>query len=251
MKILLTNDDGIYSDGIYAIYRELKKIGNVDVVAPESEKSSVGHAITLSHPILYKKVTRKGRFFGYGITGTPADCVKFALKVLLKSKPDLIVSGINLGPNDGCSVHYSGTVAGAREGALNGIPSVALSLDTFTDPRFNVAAQFGARAIKQVLGNKIPNGTFLNINIPAVSKSKIKGFRITRQGTKPIHGNFRKRKDPNLKTYYWMTGTPAVIRKDDGSDTYALENNYVTIAPIQCDSTDDKYYEKLLNRNNV
>src|SRR3990167_9211343 len=114
MKILLTNDDGIYAEGIYALYKELVKVGDVTVVAPDSERSSVGHGITLSHPILFKKVNRKGRFFGYGISGTPADCVKFGVRVVLKRKPDLLVSGINLGANDGCSVFYSGTVAGAR-----------------------------------------------------------------------------------------------------------------------------------------
>ncbi len=116
--ILLTNDDGIYADGIYALFLELKKVAKVTVVAPDAEQSSVGHAITLSHPIWYKKVNRKGNFFGYGISGTPADCVKFAVSVNLKTKPDLVISGINCGPNDGCSVFYSRTVAGAREGAL-------------------------------------------------------------------------------------------------------------------------------------
>ena len=107
MHILLTNDDGIYAEGIYALYTELKKIAKVTVVAPDSERSSVGHGITLAHPIWHKKVNRRQKFFGYGISGTPADCVKFATAVLLKKKPDLIVSGINQGPNDGCSVHYS------------------------------------------------------------------------------------------------------------------------------------------------
>src|SRR4051812_10072344 len=113
MEILLTNDDGIYTEGIYALYEELVKIGRVTVVAPESERSSVGHGITLAHPIFFKKIKRKNKIFGYGITGTPADCVKFATAVILKRKPDLVVSGINLGANDGCSVIYSGTVAGA------------------------------------------------------------------------------------------------------------------------------------------
>ena len=111
MNILLTNDDGIYAEGIYALYRELRKLADVTVVAPDSEKSSVGHGITLTHPIWQKKVHRKGKFFGYGISGTPADCVKFGISVIMKKKPDLVVSGINFGANDGCSVFYSGTVA--------------------------------------------------------------------------------------------------------------------------------------------
>src|SRR3989338_7858028 len=148
MRILLTNDDGIYADGIYALYLELKKIGTVTVAAPDSERSSVGHGITLAHPIWDKRVNRKGQFFGIGISGTPADCVKFAVAVLLKRKPDVVVSGINLGHNDGCSVFYSGTVAGAREGALMGIPSLAVSLGTFVNPNFSVVAKYTAKLAK-------------------------------------------------------------------------------------------------------
>src|SRR3989338_5281343 len=159
MKILLTNDDGIYAEGIYALYAELIKVGDVTVVAPDSERSSVGHGITLSHPIWFKKVRRKDKFFGYGISGTPADCVKFAVSVILKQKPDVVVSGINFGGNEGCSVFYSGTVAGAREGALLGIPSIASSLDTFVDPDFSYGAKFTARLVKKVFKNKIPSGT--------------------------------------------------------------------------------------------
>ena len=140
MYILLTNDDGIYAEGIYSIYAELAKMANVTVVAPESEKSSVGHAITLAHPIWFKRVRRKGQPFGYAVSGTPADCVKFGVNVLMKHKPDLVISGINLGANDGCSVFYSGTVAGAREGAILGIPSIAVSLATFVD-RFCVCGK--------------------------------------------------------------------------------------------------------------
>src|SRR3989338_604903 len=153
MRILLTNDDGIYADGIYALYLELKKIGAVTVVAPDSERSSVGHGITLAHPIWDKRVNRKGRFFGIGISGTPADCVKFAVAVILKRKPDVVVSGINLGHNDGCSVFYSGTVAGVREGALMGIPSIAVSLATFINPDFSFAAQCAAKLTKLSVQN--------------------------------------------------------------------------------------------------
>lgn len=239
MNILLTNDDGIFAEGIYAIYTELKKIGQVTVVAPDSERSSVGHGITLSHPIWYKKVRRKGKFFGYGISGTPADCVKFAIGVILKRKPDVVVSGINLGPNDGCSVFYSGTVAGAREGALLGIPSVAVSLATFLNPDFSYAAQCGARLAGIARQCHIPRGTFLNVNVPNLKVSQIKGIKITRQGTVPIHGSFRKRRDPNLRDYYWMTGRmPLKGKRDDRIDSYALHNHYVAVTPIRSDLTD-------------
>ena len=176
MRILLTNDDGIYAEGMYALYLELKKLGTVTVVAPDSQKSSVGHGITLAHPIWHTKVNRKGQFFGTGVSGTPADCVKFAIGVLLKNKPDVIVSGINLGTNDGCSVFYSGTVAGAREGALMGIPSLAISLDTFMEPDFSYAAKCGAKLVKLFGQGKLPKGTFLNVNVPHVAASKLKAY---------------------------------------------------------------------------
>ena len=247
MKILLTNDDGIYAEGIYAIYRELKKIGQVTVVAPESERSSVGHGITLAHPILYKKIKRKGRDFGFGITGTPADCVKFAINVLLKEKPDVVVSGINQGCNDGTSVFYSGTVAGAREGALLGIPSVALSLATFVNPNFSYAAKCGAKIVKDLKKLQLPKGSFLNVNVPHVKPSAIKGIRLTRQGTDPIHSTFKKRRDPNLRDYYWMTGKIPVKRNNIEIDTDALNSNYVTVTPIHSDSTDYSVLAKFEN----
>lgn len=247
MNILLTNDDGIYAEGIYALYLELKKIGKVTVVAPDSEKSSVGHGITLAHPIWDKKVNRKGRFFGVGISGTPADCVKFATGVLLKRKPDVVVSGINLGHNDGCSVFYSGTVAGAREGALMGIPSLAISLATFVNPDFKYAAQYGARLTKVAVKKGMPKGTLLNVNVPNKKKAQIKGVKMTRQGLAPIHGTFRKRMDPNFREYHWMTGKIPVRGKSNSIDTSALNNNFVTITPIQSDQTDYSFLEELNN----
>ncbi len=246
MHILLTNDDGIYAPGIYALYLELKKIGKVTVVAPDSEKSAVGHGITLSHPIFYRKCNRKGSFFGYGVKGTPADCVKFAVSVLLKNnRPDVVISGINLGPNDGCSVFYSGTVAGAREGALIGIPSMAVSLDTFRDPCFVYAAKCTTKLIKFLMKNNVPKGTFLNVNVPNKKFSQIKGIKMTRQCMTPIHGTFRKRTDPSLREYYWMTAKTPVKRKDMSFDTYALNAGYVTVTPIASDSTDHLFLKEM------
>lgn len=245
MNILLTNDDGIHAPGIYAVHSELKKIGTLTIVAPDSERSSVGHGITLAHPIWYKKINKKGSFFGHGISGTPADCVKFACAVLMKKAPDVVVSGINLGPNDGCSVHYSGTVAGAREAAMMGIPAVAVSLGTFINPDFTVAAKYVKRILKTIPIKDMPKGSFLNINIPAIKESKIKGVMIIPQGLVPIHGTFQKRKDPNLKDYYWLTGKLPTKTKQLKDDTQALSNNYVTITPIHCDSTDYTYLNQL------
>ena len=235
--ILITNDDGIYAEGIFALYQALKGLGNVIVAAPDNERSSIGHAITLAHPIWVKKVQRKSKFFGYGISGTPADCVKFAINIILKRKPDLIVSGINLGRNDGCSVFYSGTIAGAREGALIGIPSMAVSLGTFVQPDYRQAAVISRKLTEHIFRHGLPAGTFLNVNVP--SGMKTRGIRMTRQGTVPIHGEFRKRTDPNLRDYYWLTGRLPRFRNDLTIDTYALDKGYVTVTPIHCDMTDE------------
>ena len=245
MRILLTNDDGIYAEGIWAAYNELKKVGEVTVVAPDSERSSVGHGITLSHPIYFKKVTRHGAFFGYGISGMPADCVKFATNIVLKKKPDLVVSGINLGGNEGCSAFYSGTVAGAREGALMGIPAMAVSLDTFTNPDFSYAAQLTAQLARKIHSQAMPKGSFISVNVPAVAKSQIKGIHVTRQGQEPIHGTFKKRIDPNGRTYYWLTGKLVSKKNDLNVDIYALRHKYVTVTPFHCDLTDYNFMNEL------
>jgi len=243
MRILLTNDDGIFAEGIYAAYRELSKIADVTVVAPESEQSSVGHGITLFYPLFVKKVSPENHFAGHAVSGKPADCVKFGVSVLLKGKrPDLIVSGINYGNNDGCSVFYSGTVAGAREGALMGINSFAISLDTFDNPNFSIAAKFSAKLAKWVYKNSLPAGTFLNVNVP---NGKPKGTRFTRQGTEPIHETFEKRKNPYDKHYYWMGGKMPTHKNDNNIDTYALKNKYITITPIQSDLTDQVFLDKV------
>ncbi len=237
MKILLTNDDGIYAPGIAALAKTLSKISDLTVVAPDTERSAVSHAITLAHPLWSKKVKLNQKFFGYGVSGTPADCVKFGMDVILKKKPDLIVSGINFGDNDGCSVFYSGTVAGAREGALLGIPSMAISLATFENPDFTYAAKIGAKLAQRIYQNGLPLATFLNVNIPNLPKSRIKGILATTQGMMPIHGAFHKRLHPNLREYYWMSGKIPQHKEDLSVDTYALEQGYVTITPILCNLT--------------
>jgi 5'-nucleotidase len=243
MRILLTNDDGIYAEGIYAAYKELKKIADVTVVAPDMEQSSVGHGITLFYPLFAKKVSPENHFNGHAISGKPADCVKFAVAVLLKGKkPDLVISGINFGGNDGCSVFYSGTVAGAREGALMGINSFAVSLDCFDKPNFAEAAKFTAKLARWVHRNGLPKGTFLNVNVPPV---KPKGVRFTRQGTEAIHGVFEKRKNPFDKHYYWMGAKMPEHRQDNSIDTYALKNKYITVTPIHSDLTDEAFLDKI------
>jgi len=246
MRILITNDDGIYSEGIRALHDSLKRIGDVTVVAPDTERSAVGHAITLSDPLRVKKVSRGGEFFGYATSGTPADCVKIAIRALMKKKPDLVVSGINLGPNVGYSVLYSGTVSGATEGAMLGIPSFAISLATFTNPDFTYAAEFARKFAKLMMTQKkLPKGTLLNVNIPAVPKKKIKGVRIVKQSEKHVEERFDKRADPRNRIYYWLTGEIITSDGNDQADIETIRKNYVSITPIHCDMTNYAFLKDL------
>ncbi len=243
MRILLTNDDGIYAEGIYAAYKELKKFADVTVVAPESEQSSVGHGITLFYPLFARKISPEKHFNGHAVSGKPADFVKFAVSVLMKGrKPNLVISGIKFGGNDGCSVFYSGTVAAAREGALMGINAFAVSLDCFENPDFSVAAKFTAKLARWVHRHGLPRGTFLNVNVP---QGKPKGARFTRQGKEPIHGTFDRRKSPYDRHYYWMGAKMPAHKPDNSIDTYALRNKYITLTPIQSDLTNEDFLDKV------
>ncbi|MBN1104099.1 MAG: 5'/3'-nucleotidase SurE, partial [Deltaproteobacteria bacterium] len=173
MQILLTNDDGIYAPGLMALYQELKGEMEVTIVAPEAEMSAVGHAITLASPLRVRKVRRNGSFFGFGVKGTPADCVKIAVQELLKSPPDIILSGINLGANVGVNVLYSGTVSAATEGAFLGIRSAAISLDARQDPDFRFAARFTREVIRFMEDFGLRERAALNVNIPGLPPEQI------------------------------------------------------------------------------
>ena len=174
-KILLTNDDGINAPGLYALYESIRTMGEVSVVAPEREMSAVGHAITLTDPLRVEKVDKRGEFFGYAVSGTPADCVKIAAWALLDEMPDLVISGINLGNNTGISIIYSGTVSAATEGTILEIPSIAISLVAFKNPDFRYAAKFAKKMAEIVLEKGLPIGTLLNINVPNVKEEEIGG----------------------------------------------------------------------------
>jgi 5'-nucleotidase len=247
MEILITNDDGIYAEGIYTLACALKKLGNVTVVAPDSQQSAVGHAITLADPLRVAEARRNGKFFGYAASGTPADCVKLGIKAIMKKRPDLVVSGINLGGNQGYNILYSGTVSGATEGALLGIPSMAVSLDTFVKPDFRAAASFSAKLAVLMKKHPLPPGTLLNVNLPNLPASRIKGVRVTNQSRTSFNDWFEKRKDPRGSTYYWMTGEFKPKDADGASDINALNAGYVSVTPIQFDLTDYKFMPELEN----
>jgi len=237
MRVLLTNDDGIHAPGLKALYQELKRDFQVHIVAPDSERSAVGHAITLTSPLRVQEVFKNGSFFGYGVKGTPADCVKIAVQELLEAGPDVILSGINLGANVGVNVLYSGTVSAATEGAFLGIPSAAISLDIRTNPDFRFAARFAIEIIRFIRENGLRERTALNVNIPAVPPDKLEGVSFTRQGVARFREKFERRIDPRGNVYYWLSGETPLEEGNPDADARALKQNWITITPISYDLT--------------
>ncbi|OAG28762.1 5'/3'-nucleotidase SurE [Thermodesulfatator autotrophicus] len=231
MRILLTNDDGIFAEGLCALYDALCNQHEIFVVAPEAERSAVGHAITIADPLRVKKVKRGNIFFGYAVSGTPADCVKIALKEIIHSPIDLVLSGINRGANVGINVLYSGTVSAATEGAILGYPSIAVSLDEYKEPDYCFAAYFVSCLLDFLKGNKIKSNFCLNINIPFLPAHKIKGIKFVPQSTKPLIERFEKRIDPHGNLYYWQC-SEEFTEKDPNTDVVALKEGYITITPL-------------------
>jgi 5'-nucleotidase len=236
-KILVTNDDGIYAPGIAALNRTMAEIGETYVVAPDSEKSAVGHAITLSDPLRVSRIEKNGAFFGWAVNGTPADCVKLAIKALLDFTPDLVVSGINQGSNTAINVIYSGTVSAATEGAIMGVPSIAFSLTSFTQNDFAPSAEIAKVLALKVLEHGLPPGTLLSVNIPKGPLEEIKGIKITRQGKGRYEESFEKRVDPTNRTYYWLGGNRLIVDTDEDIDEVAIMNHYVSVTPLKFDLT--------------
>jgi 5'-nucleotidase len=245
MRILLTNDDGILAEGLIALYEELNGDFDLSVIAPETEMSAVGHAITLSNPLRVRRFKRNGTFFGYGVSGTPADCVKIAIQEILQQTPDMIISGINMGSNVGINLLYSGTVSAATEGAFLGIPSVAISLNTKNDPDFSFPAKFSRQIIRFVTQNGLRKGTALNVNIPAMPAHKIKGISFTTQDLVRQRDTYEKRSDPRGNSYYWLASETPVEDSIPNTDLKALQENRITITPISFDLTDLKEVKRL------
>ncbi len=245
MRILLTNDDGILAEGLISLYEELKDDFELSVVAPETEMSAVGHAITLSNPLRVRRFKRNGVFFGYGVSGTPADCIKIGVQEILQQRPDIILSGINLGSNVGINLLYSGTVSAATEGAFLGIPSVAISLNTKNNPDFSFASRFSRRMIKFIMDNGLKEGTALNVNIPAIPEDQIKGISFTTQDLVRHRDRYEKRNDPRGNVYYWLASETPVKESIPNTDLKALMGNRITITPISFDLTDLKEMKRL------
>lgn len=237
IRFLLTNDDGIYARGLSALYQELSKDAECLVVAPEVEQSAVGHAITIARPLMVRKDRKNGNFLGYAVAGTPADCVKIGICELAGGPVDLVVSGINHGANVGINVLYSGTVSAATEAAIQGVPSMAISLDTREEADFTAAARFARKMAAFILENPLPH-VALNVNVPAIPEEEIRGVVVAKQGRERLMESFDKRIDPRENTCYWLAGeTELPVHEDDESDGSALKRGMITITPLCYDLT--------------
>jgi len=240
VQILATNDDGIRAPGLAVLVRAMKRVGRVFVVAPERERSAVGHAITMTDPLRVWReyVPELDGVDAYAVDGTPADTVKIAVKAFDECRPDVVVSGINLGGNYGTNVIYSGTVSAATEGTILGIPSIAISLDTFSDPIWDPAACFAEVLLKRVLSDGLPPGVLLNVNVPNLPNEKIKGVRAARQSRAVLDDYYEERTDPRGNRYLWL-GIERMLNLDErpDDDLKLIKDGYITITPIHYDLT--------------
>jgi len=241
MRALLTNDDGILAPGLGALRRQMLRDGwEVDVVAPDSEQSAVGHAITLRGPLTIQKVNEGGAFLGYAVAGTPADCVKLALRCLLSEPPDVVISGINPGLNTGVAAFYSGTVGAAREAALSGAPAIAVSLAGPSHFDFSYAAEFTCRLASTVAERRLTEGTYLSVSIPGLPRGQIKGVVVASQTRSRYREAFECEVGPDGGESYWLAGDLEVLDDLEDSDHNAISRDMVAVVPLHCDMTDYK-----------
>jgi 5'-nucleotidase len=245
MKILLTNDDGIQAVGLRSLYHALKRAGHdVHVVAPVTEMSAVGHAVTLAAP-LRVKIFDETEFYGLGVSGTPADCVKLGLTTLLESQPDLVVSGINAGANVGVDILYSGTVSAATEGALMGLPALAVSFDHYSPIDLAGQGDYTAAFVNRVDWKSLPRHCVLNLNFPDRPMDRIKGLKLCPQTRAPYKDWYEERVDPRGRKYYWLTGAIPLGEVSPNQDRALLTEGFVTLTPLRFDFTDHETMEIL------
>lgn len=244
MNILISNDDGIEAEGILALAKALKKVAHVEVVAPLYERSGASQSLTIHSPLQVKEIYRDGEFLGYGVNGSPADCVKLALTSICKNKLDYVISGINKGPNNACNLHYSGTVGAAAEGAVNGIISFAVSLTGYHHKDYTVSADFMKDFILKA--HKLPADCLLyNINIPPLLKSEIKGVRWTKASQYSYLTNYYKGQDPFGQPFYWLSDFRNPEHIDKLTDDGALSEDFISITPLLMDRTNYKALDEL------
>ncbi|MGE3180195.1 MAG: 5'/3'-nucleotidase SurE [Phycisphaerae bacterium] len=236
MRILVTNDDGILAPGISALYRAVADLGHVDVVAPETTQSAMGHAITIKTPMLVRRVHVNNTFHGWAVDGRPADCVKLAMKELLDEPPDFVVSGINHGANTGVNVLYSGTVAGAAEGSFFGPPSMAFSLELSEKLDFEKAEKIAREMFIQYAKSKPHRGMCLNVNFPPLDHGWPRGVKCTPMGLLTMDDHYIKERHED-GTMYWLDGKLPDHQRDPQSDLAALRENYVSVTPLKFELT--------------
>jgi 5'-nucleotidase len=246
MNILIANDDGIDSPGILKLAEALETVGNVTVVAPHRERSTSGHSLTLHKPLRCYEVKKNY----YAISGSPADCVYMATRLLMKNKPDIVVSGVNRGANLGNDIYYSGTVAAAREGAYFGAKAVAMSLflghhTEKVEMNWETATEFAKIFIPKVASQELPPQTILNVNVPNKPANEIKGVKIATQGLRYYSDEIGVRKDPRNRAYYWLGGEYKGFENIPGSDCVAADQGFISITPLRFDSTDYELHEEL------
>ena len=244
MRILITNDDGIHAPGLIALAGRLCQVGEVTAIAPDRPRSATGHAITLHKPLRMQQVELSGGIAGYSTNGTPSDCVVLGMSTL-DPRPDLVISGINLGPNLGEDLTYSGTVSAAMEAAICGVGAFAISIASFEVSSFDTAAAFAAHLARIVGQRGLPPDTFLNVNIPDVEPSAIAGVTITRQGRRRYQSRIEKRVDPRGLPYYWLSGDLYDQDTDSATDVGALASDMISITPINLDLTHHVFVEEL------
>ena len=245
MRILITNDDGIHAPGLVALYRALRQLGEVTAIAPDRPRSACGHAITLHKPLRLRPVEMPDGGTGYASNGTPADCVALGVSEHLGGLPDLVVAGINRGPNLGIDMTYSGTVAAAMEAAICGIASFAISVASYQSAIFEPAAQFAAHLAATIADRGMCEASFLNVNVPAAPREKIQGVSITRQGRLRYSNRIERRTDPRGGVYYWLTGERVGCSELAGGDIDAVEANRISVTPVRLDLTDDRLLDEL------
>ena len=246
--ILVCNDDGVTAPGIQALIDVVKPLGKVVAVAPDKPQSGMGHAITINATLRNTKIRSEDGLEVYSCSGTPVDCIKMGVNVILDRKPDLVVSGINHGSNASINVIYSGTMSAAIEGCLEGIPSIGFSLlDHSIDANFEAAKHYASIIARKTLDQGLPQGVCLNVNIPKLSKSEISGIKICRQARANWEEEFDERKDPSGNAYYWLTGVFKNYDQGRDTDIWALSNNYVSVVPVLYDLTAHEAISTLKN----
>lgn len=239
--ILVTNDDGINAPGLRALIVIMREIGDVLVVAPDKPMSATGHAVTITAPLRMYKIKEETGYLEYSCNGTPADCVKLGNKVILGHPPDLIVSGINHGSNAAINIVYSGTMAAVLEGAIENIPAIGFSLADYAyTANFNHCVPFIESIARNVLLNGLPSYTCLNVNIPPLNGSPVKGVKVVRQAHAYWDEKYDHRVDPYERDYFWLTGKFKSLDEGEDTDEWALFNNYVSVVPVHFDLTSHK-----------